>query len=165
MFSCTIGDVPSKEVATPTPHQLCAMCATPCHQGHGQQSTLCLPCNFHVIYATSWDYHIVSSHVFHVLNLHLPFIYFSICASNPSLHVSFWSSNNHKPKLLIVILFYNAAKPRSMTTTSSVRCHASRITYLSSSLSLCFLLFTWAFRTMMMMSQNSSSSWFCFPTL
>ncbi len=69
MFACTIGDIPPKEVATPTPHQLCAMCVTPCHQGHSQQSAECLPRNFHVIYATSWDYQIVSNHVFHVINL------------------------------------------------------------------------------------------------
>jgi hypothetical protein len=69
MFACTIGDIPSKEVATPTPHQLCTMHVAPCHQGHGQQSAMCLPRNFHVVYATSWDYHIVSNHVFHVINL------------------------------------------------------------------------------------------------
>lgn len=69
MFACTIGDIPSKEVATPTPHQLGTMCVAPCHQSHGQQSVMCLPRNFRVIYATSWDYHIVSNHVFHVINL------------------------------------------------------------------------------------------------
>ncbi len=69
MFACTIGDIPFKEVATLTPHQLCTICVAPCHQGHGQQSAMCLPRNFHVIYATEWDYHIVSNHVIHVINL------------------------------------------------------------------------------------------------